>query len=158
MKIAGFVVYMIASFTDWYDGWHARRFGVITKTGIFLDPLADKILVSFAFIAFYMLGIMPLWMMIVIVIRDIAITLLRSYKESKGVTLKTSYIAKVKTFVQMTYVFLILLIILLIALDVNAQNFTNFLSSELNYILMLSVTLLTVYTGVTYFFENKQSS
>lgn len=153
MKIAGFIVYMVASFTDWYDGWHARKFGVITKTGIFLDPLADKILVSFAFIAFYLLGIMPLWMMIVIVIRDIVITLLRSYKEQRGVTLKTSYIAKVKTFVQMTYVFLILSVLLLIALNVNPVILSEFLMSDLNYVLMLLVTLLTVYTGVTYFFE-----
>jgi CDP-diacylglycerol--glycerol-3-phosphate 3-phosphatidyltransferase len=151
-------IYLIATITDWYDGWHARKFGQVTKTGIFLDPLADKILTSCAFIGFYYLEIMPLWMVILIVFRDLVITLLRSYSEMNGRTLPTSYIAKVKTFVQMTYIFGVLLLIfwsfttssLTVKVDIGV-----FLISPYNFVLMYLVTFLTVYTGITYFFEKK---
>lgn len=150
-------VFFIAVLTDWYDGWHARRYGLISKVGIFLDPLADKILTSAAFIGFYILGIMPLWMVLIIVIRDITITLLRSYQEINGKTMKTTFIAKTKTFIQMTYIFLIVVLVCSVSLDFIDENFKNsvneFLHSGLNYYLMLLVTLLTLYTGIIYFFE-----
>lgn len=151
-------VYLIATITDWYDGWHARKFGVVTKTGIFLDPLADKILTSCAFIGFYMINMMPFWMVAVIVARDIIITLLRSYSEANGKTLPTSYVAKVKTFVQMTYIFAILLLVFwsLTTSELTTRvNIGVFLLSEYNFYAMALVTLLTVYTGITYFFEKK---
>lgn len=151
-------IYLLATITDWYDGWHARKYGLVTKTGIFLDPLADKILTSCAFIGFYFMDIMPLWMVILIVFRDLIITLLRSYSEMNGKTLPTSYIAKVKTFVQMTYIFGILLLILwsLTSSDLTVKvDIGVFLISPYNYGLMYIVTFLTVYTGITYFFEKK---
>lgn len=151
-------VYLIATITDWYDGWHARKFGVVTKTGIFLDPLADKILTSCAFIGFYLIDMMPLWMVVLIVFRDIVITVMRSYSEMNGKTLPTSYIAKVKTFVQMTYIFAILLLVFwsLSTNDLSTRvDIGVFLLSPYNYYAMLVVTLLTVFTGITYFFEKK---
>ena len=63
-------VYIVAAFTDWYDGWLARKFNYITEWGKFLDPLADKILNSAAFFAFVYLDMLELWMVIIIVIRD----------------------------------------------------------------------------------------
>lgn len=156
-KKLSLVVFLIAVMTDWYDGWHARRYGSISKTGIFLDPLADKVLTSVAFIGLYVLGIMPLWMVLIIVVRDLSITLLRSYQELKGKTMKTSFVAKTKTFIQMTYIFLIVILVCSVSFDFADANFKNsvseFLHSGLNYYLMLLVTLLTLYTGVIYFFE-----
>ncbi|MEO8447991.1 MAG: CDP-diacylglycerol--glycerol-3-phosphate 3-phosphatidyltransferase [bacterium] len=154
------VVFFIAVMTDWYDGWLARKYGQISKFGIFIDPLADKILTSAAFIAFYYLGIMPLWMVIVIVVRDLVITVFRSYQEFNGKTMKTSFIAKTKTFIQMTYVFLMLILICLLTfnIDIKYQELINsFISSDINYILMLAITLLTLYTGVSYFFEKNNT-
>lgn len=151
-------VYLIATITDWYDGWHARKFGVVTKTGIFLDPLADKILTSCAFIGFFLIGMMPLWMVILIVIRDIVITVMRSYSEMNGKTLPTSYIAKVKTFVQMTYIFIILILFFwsISTNDLNTRvEIGVYLLSPYNIFAMALVTFLTVYTGITYFFEKK---
>jgi len=156
LKLIGLIIYLIASITDWYDGWHARRFQVITKTGIFLDPLADKILTSCAFISFYILGIMPFWMMAIIVTRDIIVTFLRSYKEHKGAVLSTSYIAKVKTTVQMFYIFFILILMFLNTMDVEREFINYFLFSDVNYILMLIVTGLTLFTGLQYFIERKK--
>ncbi|MBI5402374.1 MAG: CDP-diacylglycerol--glycerol-3-phosphate 3-phosphatidyltransferase [Ignavibacteriae bacterium] len=153
------VIFFIAVLTDWYDGWYARKYKSITKTGIFLDPLADKILTTFAFILFYIKGMLPLWMLIIIAVRDIAITLLRSYDENKGLTIKTSKIAKVKTFLQMTYIFFILALFILPSYnisDVVKNNIGEFLfNSGFNYILMLIVTLVTLYTGISYFFEKR---
>lgn len=152
------LVFLIAVLTDWYDGWHARKFGSISNMGIFLDPLADKILTSMAFIAFYIMDIIPLWMVILIVIRDIVITILRSYQEFKGKTMKTSFIAKTKTFVQMTYIFILVFLICSLSYDIDEElksAIVNFLTSGINYFIMLLVTILTVYTGISYFFENK---
>ena len=153
-------VFFIAVITDWYDGWHARKFGLESTFGIFIDPLADKILTSMAFIGFYILNIMPLWMVIVIVVRDIVITLLRSYKEFKGHTMKTSFIAKTKTFAQMTYIFLIVILVCLMSFEISESlktGISEFLQSKLNYVIMIVVTLLTLYTGVSYLFENKDT-
>jgi CDP-diacylglycerol--glycerol-3-phosphate 3-phosphatidyltransferase len=150
------VLFIIAIFTDWYDGMHARKYGQISKTGIFLDPLADKFLTSAAFVAFYFMEIIPLWMVIVIVIRDIVMTLLRSYEELKGRTIKTSFAAKTKTFIQMAYIFGIVIL-------VSAKTFTsdksvadgieNFFHSPLNFYLALTVTLFTFVTGISYFID-----
>lgn len=150
------IIFFIAVSTDWYDGWHARKFGSVSKFGIFIDPLADKILTSAAFIGFYFLKIVPLWMVIVIVVRDLVITLYRSYQELKGKTLKTSFIAKTKTFIQMTYIFIVVILVSLLTFDISSdwkEFITGFLYSQVNYFLMLVITLITLYTGVVYFFE-----
>lgn len=152
-----FAIYIIASLTDWYDGWYARKYKSVTKTGIFLDPFADKVLTTFAFIFFYLKGIMPLWMLILIATRDLLITLLRSYDEYKGVTLKTSYISKVKTFIQMTYIFIILGLMFILTyvcnVKIKAEIAIFLYNSQINYILILTVTLITIYTGADYVFK-----
>ncbi|MEP7145894.1 MAG: CDP-diacylglycerol--glycerol-3-phosphate 3-phosphatidyltransferase [bacterium] len=153
-----FIVLFIAVLTDWYDGWHARKFGQISKAGIFLDPLADKVLTSTAFIGFYLINIIPLWMVITVVVRDITITILRSIQELNGKTMKTSFIAKTKTFIQMTYIFLIVILICMttFAIDPGLKNsIRNFIHSEINYYIIFFVTIITLYTGITYFFESK---
>ncbi len=151
-------VFFIAVLTDWIDGWHARKYGLISTFGIFIDPLADKILTSAAFIGFYKLGIMPFWMVAVIVSRDIIITLLRSYREYSGYAMKTSLAAKTKTFIQMTYIFLMIILICALSFQIDETTKTaisGFIRSDTNYVLMLVITLLTLYTGITYFFESK---
>jgi CDP-diacylglycerol--glycerol-3-phosphate 3-phosphatidyltransferase len=162
-----FVIYIFASLTDWYDGWYARKYKSVSKTGIFLDPFADKVLTTFAFIFFYLKGIMPLWMLILIAARDLLITFLRSLDEYRGITLKTSYLSKVKTFVQMTYIFVILSLMTLLTFSDNInilpefndgfllikRDIANFIYSEWNYFLLLLITLLTVYSGIDYFYQ-----
>ena len=154
----GFGIYVLASLTDWYDGWHARKYGLITRWGVFLDPFADKVLTSFAFILFYVYGIMPIWMVMIIVMRDIFITLLRSFQEAKGFTMKTSWVAKLKTVVQMVYIFAVLAMLLYDALGIDASlsaKFISFLYSDTNYYIMIFITAITLYTGIAYFFEKK---
>jgi CDP-diacylglycerol---glycerol-3-phosphate 3-phosphatidyltransferase len=154
LKAWGFIIFFIAVLTDWYDGWHARKYKSVTNFGIFIDPLADKVLTSFAFYYFYSSGIMPLWMLIIIVLRDILVTLLRSYDEYRGLTLKTSYIAKIKTFLQMTYIFMLLLLMLGMGRNISPgydSVVNSFLyDSTINYALMFLITLITLYTGIDY--------
>jgi CDP-diacylglycerol--glycerol-3-phosphate 3-phosphatidyltransferase len=104
------VVFIIALLTDWYDGWVARRWGYITRWGKFLDPLADKVVTSAALIAFIYLDLVPPWTVWVIVVRDIAITLLRSYAEYKGKPFDTTRLAKTKTFLQFVVIYYVLLL------------------------------------------------
>jgi CDP-diacylglycerol---glycerol-3-phosphate 3-phosphatidyltransferase len=160
IKRISIIIFILAMLTDWYDGWHARKYKSVSKFGMFLDPLADKVLTSFSFILFYVLNIVPLWMIVVIISRDLLITLLRSFDELKGYSLKTSYLAKVKTFIQMSYIFLILFLLSLLTFNINDGSrkiINDFLShsNPINYFLIVFITFLTLYTGITYFFQNK---
>jgi CDP-diacylglycerol--glycerol-3-phosphate 3-phosphatidyltransferase len=101
--------FVVAMLTDWYDGYVARRWGFVTRWGSTLDPFADKILISSTLFCYVILGLVPAWTVWVIVIRDVLITALRSYMESKGKTFNTSKMAKSKTFLQFVVVHYILL-------------------------------------------------
>ena len=103
------LVFILASVTDAYDGYYARKYNVESEIGNFLDPLADKILVSSAFISFYLLDLIDMWMVILILSRDIFITALRLIMKRNGYTLKTSRIAKSKTAVQLSLIIVTLI-------------------------------------------------
>lgn len=148
------VVYIIAALTDWYDGWIARKFGYTTGWGRFLDPLADKILTSSAFISFASLQLVEVWMVIVIVVRDIVITLLRSYAEFKNKPVITTKGAKMKTFIQMFFIYYLLLAYVLDS-SFERINFENsILHPMLIYWLMFFITLITLWTGIAYLYDN----
>lgn len=151
-------VYLIAAITDWYDGWLARKFNYITDWGKFLDPLADKILTSAAFFAFVYLGVLELWMVLVIVIRDFAITGLRGYADYQKVSFVTSKLAKWKTFIQMVFIYYLLVIYTFqntqYFYEGNSEIFNKLFNPDLIYYSMLFITLLTLYTGVEYIFTN----
>jgi len=152
------VIFFVAVLTDWYDGWYARKYKTISRVGIFIDPLADKILTTFAFILFYIKNIMPLWMVVLIGFRDIVVTALRSYDELRGITIKTSFIAKAKTFFQMTYIFAVLFLIILPKFQNNPDleiKVNVFFNSIPNYLLMLFITIITIYTGIDYFVQKR---
>jgi CDP-diacylglycerol--glycerol-3-phosphate 3-phosphatidyltransferase len=164
-----FFVFTIAALTDWYDGWYARRYGFKTQWGRFLDPLADKILTSCALLAFYILDnaepgffgtsrFIPVWVLIaVIVLRDIILTAVRSYKELKGHGFKTSVISKAKTFLQMVYIFCVIGF-LSISLTFSGTAFGlavhDIVFSDLNYYLLMIISVLTAASGVAYIFES----
>ena len=152
-------VFIIAALTDWYDGWLARKFNYITDWGKFWDPLADKILTSAAFIGFVIVGLLPLWMVLLIIARDLLITLLRVYAESRGFNFVTSYYAKWKTLLQMVFLYyLLLLYVGLHAKEIfmSYQTILNYLlNKDLIYFVMLVITIITVHSGITYLLKNK---
>lgn len=102
------IVFTIAALTDYFDGYYARKYNVITAVGAFLDPLADKILIMSALSVFWMLNLLSWWVIALIGFRDVGITLLRLYVRRQGGVLVTSWHGKYKTVLQiiLIYVFL----------------------------------------------------
>lgn len=152
-------VFLVAALTDWYDGWLARKFNYITDWGKFWDPLADKILTSTAFVGFVLVGLLPLWMVVLIVLRDLIITLLRIYAESRGYNFVASYYAKWKTVLQMVFLYYLLLLYGgLNTIEIylgNEQLFNQLSNKNLIYIMMLVITVITVHSGAKYLLMNK---
>lgn len=155
-----FGVYIVAAFTDWYDGWLARKFNYITSWGKFLDPLADKILTSAAFFAFVFLDILDLWMVIIIVLRDFTITSLRLYADYKNKNFVTSRSAKIKTFIQMFFIYYLLCLFTAKTVDAifigNEKIFAALFDDTLIFWLMLFVTVFTALTGISYIYRNRK--
>ncbi len=107
-RLAATIVFIIAALTDLADGYYARKLGHMTGFGRFMDPLADKILVSTAFLSFVGLGYARAWMVIIIIGREFLITGLRSMAAYKGMMITPSIMAKWKTGSQMVAVSVIL--------------------------------------------------
>ena len=150
------IIFILASVTDAFDGYYARKYNIETEFGNFLDPLADKILVSSAFISFYFLDLIELWMVVVILSRDFFITCLRIVMKKNGQSLKTSRIAKSKTAVQLI---LIIFILIFLALEkMEASMFSLFGNIILEYNIVYNATFIvsifTFYTGFRYFQNN----
>jgi len=153
-RIFGFVIYVVAAMTDLFDGHYARKYGIVTGFGKFMDPLADKILVSAAFIGLVALGYARAWMIVLIIARDFYITGLRSLAAYKGTVIPASNIAKLKTVMQMTVITFMMLIITLESVfqiyDSPLITLLDF-NKQLVYDIMLGVvTAITVYTGLDY--------
>ena len=153
------VVYLIAAITDWYDGWLARKFNYITEWGKFMDPLADKILTSAAFLGFVFIGVLPLWMVLIVIARDMLITLLRAYADFRKVAFSTSHLAQWKTFFQMIFLYYLLFIHTLSTFkefySTKKNLFDLLLNPSLVYYTMLFITLLTVITGIAYLYNDR---
>ena len=152
-------IFIIAALTDWYDGWLARKFNYITNWGKFWDPLADKILTSTAFLGFVFLKILPLWMVAIILVRDILITALRSYADYKNFSFPTSYYAKWKTFIQMAFLYYLLIVYVgsntpTIYIS-NKEIFNILLDQNFIYYTMLFITAITFHSGATYLYKNR---
>jgi CDP-diacylglycerol--glycerol-3-phosphate 3-phosphatidyltransferase len=103
------VVFLLVALTDTLDGYIARRRKMVTTLGKFLDPLADKLLIVTALIALISTRGVPLWMVIVIVGREIAVTGLRGIAISEGVFISSSMMGKYKTAFEMTSIFFLIL-------------------------------------------------
>ncbi len=152
------VVFILAVLTDWYDGWVARKWGYVTPWGRFLDPLADKVVTSAALVAFSFIGLIPAWTVWVIVIRDVAITLLRSYSEYKGKPFDTTRFAKTKTVLQFAAIYYVLILHIVQDTEYFRTHFgtliDRLLDHSLLYSLMVFIAVVTLWTGVVYIFDN----
>lgn len=94
------LVFIFAAFTDWLDGFIARRSNMVTSMGKFLDPLADKVLICSVLIMFVKLGWAPAWVVIVIVCRELVVTGLRAIAIDEGIVLAADKFGKAKTVLQ----------------------------------------------------------
>ena len=105
---AALAVFVIASLTDLLDGKIARKYNLVTNFGKFMDPLADKLLVTSALICFVSMGRMPAWVVLIIIAREFIISGFRLVASDAGVVIAASYWGKIKTTVQMiTIIFML---------------------------------------------------
>ena len=159
-------LYFLASISDFFDVWIARKYKKVSNVGKFFDPLADKVLTTFAFIGFVLLGIIELWMVLIIIFRDFGTTFLRVYSDRKNILMVTSLTAKWKTSLQMIFIAVILFLILLresswfiIRNFISDKNLLNeIIFSSFTYYLMLAITLMSLWTLVEYLKAFKQQT
>lgn len=144
-RLIAALIFIIASFTDWLDGFLARKLHLVSNFGKFLDPLADKLLVMAAFVALVGLHEMASWMVIVILAREFAITGFRLVAVEQGLVIAASPIAKWKTTFQM----LALILYLLNNIPFGNNGF------PLDVICLWIAVILTVVSGWDYFTKNR---
>jgi CDP-diacylglycerol---glycerol-3-phosphate 3-phosphatidyltransferase len=108
-EFVGAAIFGLASLTDWLDGYLARRRRQVTALGQFMDPLADKLLITAAFISLVQMGLAPAWMVAIILGREFVITGLRSIAYTKGVTIPPSPLGKFKMAAEVVAILLLIL-------------------------------------------------
>lgn len=141
-RIIATIIFTIASFTDFLDGYIARKNNLVTNFGKFADPLADKILVAAALILLTELGDIPAWGVIIIIAREFAVTGFRIIAASENITIAASPLGKFKTVTQ-----LVSLIILL-------SNIT--ILYKIGVLIFYLSVIFTIISGIDYFIKNKQ--
>ncbi len=161
-RYIAFLVFVVASLTDLYDGYLARKTGIVTNFGKFMDPLADKLLISMALISLvaiqlpYVVG----WMVGIIIAREILITGLRTIAAYRSLLIPSSQAAKWKTAFQMVFVNLTLIHILAFMTHerfgtplflIGDPKIEGFL-----FVLLAFTTLLTLFTGLHYLLANRE--
>ncbi|WP_078380837.1 CDP-diacylglycerol--glycerol-3-phosphate 3-phosphatidyltransferase [Sutcliffiella halmapala] len=139
------IIFIIASITDWVDGYYARKYNLVTNLGKFLDPLADKLLVSAALIALVELEMAPAWIVIVIISREFAVTGLRLILAGGGEVVAANMLGKIKTWAQ---------IIAVSALLLHNIPFV-FISFPFDTIALWVAMIFTVISGWDYFYKNR---
>ena len=133
------VVFILASATDFMDGYLARRDHMVTDFGKFMDPLADKMLVMSAMLWFVEVGRMPAWALLIVVVREFAVSGLRLIAVDNGRVIAAAWSGKVKTFSTMVGICLMLLPV----------------PPVVDLIVVAVIVITTVYSGVEYFIKNK---
>ena len=109
MELVGAAIFGLASLTDWLDGYLARRRKQVTTLGQLMDPLADKLLVTAAFVSIVQMGLAPAWMVAVILGREFLVTVLRSIAASRGVVIAASQMGKIKMAAEVTTILALIL-------------------------------------------------
>ena len=105
-KVLSLSIFILAAFSDFYDGWLAHKNNMVTDFGKLMDPIADKILVLSAFAAFVQMQLIDAWMFVIIIAREIMITSLRLFALNKGKVLAAAKAGKQKTVSQMAVILL----------------------------------------------------
>ena len=153
-------IFIIASLTDKLDGYIARSRNQITRFGKFMDPLADKLLVTSALISLVELQIVPSWAAVIIIAREFAVSGLRTIAAAEGKVIAASWWGKIKTVIQ-----IIAIILLLLEVNIGTSkdlismiNGNGLLSNFFNYvpqIMLYLAVIITIISGIDYFIKNK---
>ena len=139
------IFFILASLTDMLDGQIARKRGLVTNFGKIMDPLADKILVYSAFICMVQIGIVPGWMLVIILFREFIVSGLRTVAAADGTVIAAGKTGKLKTILQMIAVPLLLL---------NNWPF-SYIGIPGDQIFLWAQLIMTIISGVEYVYENR---
>ncbi|HBI05045.1 MAG TPA: CDP-diacylglycerol--glycerol-3-phosphate 3-phosphatidyltransferase [Paenibacillaceae bacterium] len=145
-EIIATLVFIIAAVTDGLDGYIARSRKMVTNLGKFLDPLADKLLISAVLISLVELQRLDAWIVVVIISREFAVTGLRLVAAAEGIVIAASKLGKWKTVLQ------ILAVTLLILQNLPFQS----IGFPVDQILVWAMVIMTIVSGIEYFMKNKQ--
>ncbi|MBG9542055.1 CDP-diacylglycerol--glycerol-3-phosphate 3-phosphatidyltransferase [Cytobacillus firmus] len=145
--LIGALIFIIASVTDWVDGYFARKYNLVTNLGKFLDPLADKLLVSAALIVLVDLGLAPSWIVIIIISREFAVTGLRLVLAGEGEVVAANQLGKIKTWAQIVAISALLL----------HNIIFEMVSIRFDLIALWVAMFFTIWSGWDYFAKNKQA-
>ena len=137
----GLAIFLLAAITDYFDGYFARRLNRTTRLGALLDPIADKLLMSAAFISLVEIGLAKAWMVVIIIGREFAVSGLRSIAAQQGVTIAASPLGKGKTISQV-----IAIAILILGYQLGEFRFTSELA-------LWVVMVFALVSGVDYFIK-----
>src|SRR3954463_8601139 len=142
----GALIFILASATDWVDGHYARKYNLVTNMGKFLDPLADKLLVSAALIVLVELNDAPSWIVIIIISREFAVTGLRLVLAGEGEVVAANMLGKIKTWAQIIAISALLL----------HNIFFEWFSFRFDMLALWVALFFTVWSGLDYFMKNKE--
>lgn len=160
MKFLAIGTFLLASATDYYDGKLARDRNEITDFGKFMDPIADKFLTIAAFLAFVEMGLVPAWMVALIISRELIVTGLRLFAATKGTVLAAEAAGKHKTVSQITAIFVVLVFITLREIAIKGFGAwplrLEYWFREIIFLLMVTTVALTLISGVSYLWRNKK--
>jgi CDP-diacylglycerol--glycerol-3-phosphate 3-phosphatidyltransferase len=134
-------LFVLASITDFLDGFIARKYNLITTMGKFLDPLADKLIVNTAMILMIPIGRIDAWIVVMIIMRDLIVDGIRSIASSEGIYIQASVLGKQKTLAQIIAVTALMIHYPFFGLD------AHFVGTVVLYVALL----LTIYSGLDYF-------
>ena len=141
--IPALVVFVIASITDTVDGYVARKYNQVSDFGKFIDPLADKLLVFSALLIFVEWGIMPSWIAMIILARELMVTSLRIVAMGAGFAMAARLSGKIKTTVQIICIVGIMLFTNAVLWDIPVYTFFNY-----------ALLIVTVWSGIDYVVSN----
>lgn len=145
--LVGALIFIFASVTDWVDGYYARKYNLVTNLGKFLDPLADKLLVSAALIVLVELGLAASWIVIIIISREFAVTGLRLVLAGEGEVVAANMLGKIKTWTQIVAISALLLHNVIFEL----------IGFPFDDIALWVATFFTIWSGWDYFAKNKEA-
>jgi CDP-diacylglycerol--glycerol-3-phosphate 3-phosphatidyltransferase len=158
---AALSLFVVGAISDYLDGKIARSYEVRSRLGQFLDPFADKVLVLGTFVAVAILvpQVVPWWAVAVIALRDVAVTGLRSWAESRGRSIRTKNIARAKTLSQLLFLIYLLFVMVLAKVPGGvSRGAQEVLYGPISYTIMLLVVAFTVFTGIVYLLKIEYSS
>ena len=142
----GALIFIIAASTDWVDGYYARKYNLVTNLGKFLDPLADKLLVSAALIVLVELNYAASWIVIIIISREFAVTGLRLILAGTGEVVAANMLGKIKTWAQIVAISALLL----------HNIIFEIVHIPFDQIALYVDVIFTIWSGVDYFVKNKE--